>query len=203
MNEAGPGKSSWRAGGGFPGAQARAVRCLSGWPLLSLSLLCLAGCTPGLPEFPALGTPEITRIYQTPPPGSDPSQCWGKEVEPAVIETVTAQILMQPAEVHSDGRVTQPAIYKTETRQEIIRERRELWFRVPCAEEMTPAFIASLQRALAARGLYAGTVNGEMTPRTLRAIRAYQAPQGLDSGILSLAAARQLGLAELDLPEAG
>ena len=187
MKEASRGKSSWRARGTGPGGAVMLV-------------LCLTACAPGLPEFPDLGTPEITRIYDRPPPGSDPAHCWGKEVEPAVIETVTAQVLMQPAEVHTDGRVTQPAIYKTETRQEIIRERRELWFRVPCPEEMTPAFIASLQRALAARGHYAGTVNGEMTPRTLRAIRAYQAPQGLDSGILSLAAARQLGLAELDLP---
>ncbi|MBR9764693.1 MAG: peptidoglycan-binding protein [Rhodobacteraceae bacterium] len=163
----------------------------------------LAGCAPVLPDFPALGTPEITRIYSRPPPGSDPSQCWGKEVQPAVVETVTAQILMQPAEVHTDGRVTQPAIYKTETRQKIIRERRELWFRVPCAEEMTPAFIASLQRALAARGLYSGSISGEMSARTRRAVRAYQAPQGLDSGILSLAAARQLGLAELDIAPEG
>ncbi|WP_010141767.1 peptidoglycan-binding domain-containing protein [Oceanicola sp. S124] len=170
---------------------------------VGLTCLMLTGCAAELPDFPALGTPEITRLYARPPPGSDPSQCWGKEVQPAVVETVTAQILMQPAEVHSDGRVTQPAIYKTETRQEIIRERRELWFRVPCDEELTPAFTASLQRALAARGLYTGAINGEMSARTRRAVRAYQAPQGLDSGILSLAAARQLGLAELDIAPEG
>ena len=159
----------------------------------------LGGCAPRLPEFPALGTPEITRIYDRPPPGSDPKDCWGKEVTPAVVETVTRHILLQPAEVHTDGTVAQPAIYKTETRQEIVRERRELWFRVPCEEELTPAFISSVQRALAARGLYSGPVNGEMTARTRRAVRAYQAPQGLDSGILSLAAARQMGLAELEI----
>ena len=33
-----------------------------------------------------------------------------------------------------------------------------------------------------------------MNRRTMRAVRDFQAPQGLDSEILSLAAARQLGL---------
>lgn len=183
--------------GARPAARLRAA-AMRGCAALTLTALATA-CQPVLPEFPTLGTPEITRIYDRPPPGSDPSDCWGKEVQPAVVETVTRQIMLQPAQVHSDGRVDQPAVYKTETRQEIVRERREIWFRVPCDEAMTPAFIASVQRALAVRGHYNGPVNGEMSSRTRRAIRAYQAPQGLDSGILSLAAARQMGLAELEI----
>ena len=38
---------------------------------------------------------------------------------------------------------------------------------------------------------------------TRRAVRAYQAPLGLDSGILSLAAARKLGLAVVDVARDG
>jgi len=41
-----------------------------------------------------------------------------------------------------------------------------------------------------------------MTKRTRHAIRAFQKPQGLDSAILSKAAARQLGLVAFDdVPE--
>jgi peptidoglycan hydrolase-like protein with peptidoglycan-binding domain len=51
-----------------------------------------------------------------------------------------------------------------------------------------------LQRALRARALYRGEISGVMDARTRAAVRRLQEPQGLDSGILSLAAARQLGL---------
>jgi len=110
------------------------------------------------------------------------------------IETVERDILLQPAQVSSDGVIRQPAVYKKERRQEIVIPREETWFQVPCADALTPDFISSLQRALAARGLYSGPVNGEMTARTRAAVRAFQAPEGLDSGILSTAAARRLGL---------
>lgn len=120
---------------------------------------------------------------------------------PAVVETVTEQILVAPAELNADGTVRRPAIYRTETRQAIIRERTEIRFETPCADVLTPEFVATLQRALAARGLYRGTVNGRMDAQTREAIRKYQAPQGLASGKLSLAAARSLGLIAVQRPE--
>lgn len=137
------------------------------------------------------------------PPGAAPGSCWGKDVTPAVVETVTEQVLMQPAEIRADGTVAAPAIYKTETRQAILRERQVTWFETPCATRLTPEFIASLQRALRARDLYRGPTSGEMSARTRAAVRAYQAPRGLDSGILSLAAARKLGLISVPHAEAG
>jgi peptidoglycan hydrolase-like protein with peptidoglycan-binding domain len=39
-----------------------------------------------------------------------------------------------------------------------------------------------------------------MDARTRAAVRAYQKPEGLDSGILSLAAARRLGLVAVERP---
>lgn len=102
--------------------------------------------------------------------------------------------MLQPAEVLADGTVLSPAIYKTETRQAVVKERREIWFETPCAAQMTPDFIATLQRALQVRSLYRGPITGEMDKRTRAAVRKYQQPEGLDSGILSLASARRLGL---------
>jgi hypothetical protein len=142
----------------------------------------------------AFDEPNLVYTRSTPPPGAQEGSCWGKHVTPAELETVTHQIQLQPAEIRSDGTMSAPAVYKTETSQKIMKERRELWFETPCAPELTPEFVSSLQRALKARGHYRGAVSGYIDPRTHAAIRKYQAPQGLDSAILSLAAARKLGL---------
>jgi len=160
--------------------------------VLITSLLALGACASIDPVSRA--EPEPLRLRMEGPPNARPGQCWGSDVTPAIFETVTEQILLQPAEVGSDGAVRSPPVYKTETRQAIVRERREIWFETPCETDLTPDFVSSLQRALAVRGHYRGSVTGTLDPRTRRAIRAYQSPQGLDSAILSLAAARQLGL---------
>ncbi len=163
------------------------------------SLALLGGCGMTLP-VPGIGEPEVIQIRAAPPPGSPPGACWGQDVTPAVVETVTEQIMLQPAQVRADGTVEMPAIYKTETKQVIVKERNELWFRTPCQHEMTPELISSLQRALQARGHYSGLITMRMDRPTRRAVRNYQAPLGLDSGILSLAAARKLGLAVVNVP---
>ena len=157
--------------------------------LAAVSLLW--GC--GAP-LPMPSEPDLVQRLDTAPPGAAPGQCWGKHVSPAVIETVTEQVVLQPAEILTDGSIAQPAIYKTETRQAIVKERQETWFETPCPAQLTPDFNASVQRALKARGKYTGLVNGLLDARTRAAIRAFQAPQGLDSGNLSMAAARKLGL---------
>lgn len=132
------------------------------------------------------------------PPDADPESCYGREIEPAVIETITEQILVEPEELDRDGNVRRPAVFLTATEQRIVEDRTETWFETPCAMDDNPEFIANLQRALAVRGHYTGTVTGVMDRATLLAVRAYQEPQGLDSGVLSLAAARQLGLSVWD-----
>jgi len=165
--------------------------------LLTLMMLGLAACQTTLPTTGA-GEPDLVTRLEATPPGAAPGTCWGKHVSPAVIETVTEQIILQPAEITSHGQVLQPALYETETRQAIVKERRVTWFETPCAADQTPDFVGSVQRALAARGLYRGPAHGEMDARTRAAIRRFQAPEGLDSGILSLAAARKLGLISVE-----
>ncbi len=130
----------------------------------------------------------------TAPPGAAPGTCWGKTVSPAVVETVTRKVLLQPAQISSDGRVQSPPIYKDETRQEVVKPRRDTWYEIPCAADLTPEFIASLQRALDARGYYNGPLTGEMDRRTKDAVLRYQKDEGLNSKTLSVAAARKLGL---------
>ncbi|WP_299623991.1 peptidoglycan-binding domain-containing protein [uncultured Tateyamaria sp.] len=130
----------------------------------------------------------------TAPPGAAPGTCWGKTVSPAVVETVSHKVLLQPAQISSDGRIQAPPIYKTEEMQQVVRPRKEDWFQVPCDTQMTPDFIASVQRALEARGYYRGPITSEMDMRTRAAVRRYQQSEGFDSPVLSTAAARKLGL---------
>lgn len=168
---------------------------------LCAAALCLASCG----EYVSSNAiaPSLRQVIDAPPPGSDPNVCWSKTVSPALIETVTRKVLIQPAQVSSDGRIQAPPIYRDETRQEVVRPRREQWFEIPCATDLTPEFVSSVQRALQARSYYAGPITGLMDTRTRRAVKRYQVDQGLESGVLSVAAARQLGLwaVERDAPD--
>jgi hypothetical protein len=157
--------------------------------------LALAACQPAPPgpDRPSLGAEA--------PPGAAPGTCWGKKDTPAVIETVTEQVQLSPAETDATGRALRPATYATVTRQAILRERVTTWYETPCPDVQTPEFIASVQRALAARGLYTGQITARFDARTRAAIARYQAPLGLDSDTLSLDSARRLGLVATPIPD--
>lgn len=165
---------------------------------LALLISCGSGVAPQEDAFR-----ELLFTGSDAPPWAPPDTCWGRNLTPAVVETVTEQIVVRPAEIGADGTVLQPASYRTETRQDIVRERREDWFESPCAARQDPEFIASLQRALAAREIYDGPVTGQMDRRTQEAVRRYQATNGLNSGILSMDAARNLGLVALEREKSG
>ena len=111
-----------------------------------------------------------------------------------MIETVTEQVEVTPAKMNPDGSIAKPPVYKTETRQEIVRARVDNWFETPCPDVLTPEFNSSLQRALEVRGFYAGPITGEMDRATRAAVRRYQAQEGPNSEVLSLTTARALGL---------
>ncbi|MEL7114423.1 MAG: peptidoglycan-binding domain-containing protein [Pseudomonadota bacterium] len=153
--------------------------------------LAVAGCsTAPLPEVNRLT--ETAGVITLPDP--DTGVCWANDVTPAVIDTVTEQKILEPSQLDADGTVLVPARYVTETRQVIIRDRREQRFEALCETELTPLFVTNLQRALSVRGFYNGPESGELNWRTRRAIRLYQQDQGIDSAILSLETARILGL---------
>lgn len=168
-------------------------------------LLLLAACTatpppsgraasPAIPGGNQLAAELVRR--QKPEPGA--GECWAGEISPAVIETVTEQVEVTPAQPAGNGKPAVAATFQSQVQQQILTERSDVWFRVPCPGQIGPDTIASLQRALKVRGLYRGGVTGALDPATATAIRRYQAPQGLDSDTLSLVAARQLGLIAWD-----
>lgn len=155
-----------------------------------------------------LSPPEVARFQEpalTVVKGSDPENpdaCYGEDVVPAMIETVTEQVLERPATRAEDGTVVRPALYRTETVARILRQRQDIRFEAVCPDDMTPQFIASLHRALAVRGHYTAPVSGEINRDTRSAIRRFQKAEGLDSAVLSVAAAKRLGLAVYERHEA-
>lgn len=178
--------------------QADRFSARGAWPALA-ALVLLAGCETAAvgpaEEPPEPGVMEATRNG---PADAPPGSCWGKTVSPAVIESATETIEVRPAKVNPDGTVAELPVYRTEDRQVIVTPRRDNWFETPCPDVLTVEFISSLQRALIARGDYAGTVTGVLDPSTRAAIRRYQSPTGPDSEVLSLESARSLGLVAVE-----
>ena len=71
---------------------------------------------------------------------------------------------------------------------------------IVCPPDQTPEFIASLQRAFAARRLYAGEITGTWTPETLRSLRDFQSARGITTQPPSIAMAQELGLVPITRP---
>lgn len=169
--------------------------------LMTAALWLMACAPPGLPEAPRQVdlAQDLVRLSEPGPPTGPEGACWESDVIPMVIETVTQTVQVSPEQRGPDGAVAAPAVFRSDTEQTVVRQREEVWFRTPCPGEMTPDLIASLQRALKARGLYQQPVTARVDAPTRAALRRFQAERGLDSDRLSLAAARALGLVPVDL----
>lgn len=162
--------------------------------------LILSACE-GTATRPDVDDEVIITDFTLGPPGARPGACYGKDATPAIIEQVTEKVLVEEAEIGADGTEIRPARYEERTSSRIVEGREEVYFETPCPPRWTPDFIASVQRALAARGLYAGAPSGTLDLATRKAIRTFQIGRGLNSGILSTESARALGLVEIDLGE--
>lgn len=155
--------------------------------------LTLAGCAPDPPGIAPAVPAFIAAEIETGPDGL----CYGRDISPAVLETVTAQVLDVPAVLAPDGAVITPAVFRSVIRQEIVRERQEVAFETVCPPAYTLAFVETLQRALSVRGFYDGPLTGVMDPATGQAVQAFQRQSGPDSPLLSIATARSLGIVSL------
>lgn len=157
-------------------------------PSTLVGLLALCACMAAYEDDPGpLADPPVL--------GASDGVCQSRVTTPAVIETVTEQVMVQPPVIDSDGTLRSPAAFRTVTRQRIVRERREVEFATPCPELLTPEFTASVQRALQARGYYRGPINGIMDGRTGQAIQQFQRARGdVDTPVLTTASAQALGL---------
>ncbi|WP_223877786.1 peptidoglycan-binding domain-containing protein [Histidinibacterium aquaticum] len=154
----------------------------------------LAACAPA-PELPGEVAPDadLREIRR-----DEAGLCYGRTTTPAVIETVTEQVRETPAVLGPDGEEITPATFRTVTRQRILRERRAAEFEAICPEDLTPELVASLGRALSARGLYDGPPPGAYDARLAAAVERFQSDGGgPQSSVLARASAVELGLVAL------
>lgn len=133
------------------------------------------------------------------PPDAKPGACYIHYTAPALIETVTEQVLIKPEKrilniETGETTVVSPAVYRTETLQKIIRDRHDGWAEIICDKDQTIVFIETLQRALFARGYYRGPITGVKDDRTNRAIRKVQKRQGINATEVTLDLAESYGL---------
>jgi len=161
------------------------------------AVVLLLACAPVAPPVaaPVLRS-DFSAAVVTSAPRQAAGECWHGSVRPAVFETVTELVEVRAEQRDATGAVIVPGLFRTDIRQTEARPRQPVWFRVPCPEDGAgaPSFIASLQRALKARGYFSGTVTGEMDAETDAAVLSYQSANGLDNAVLSLMAAQSLGL---------
>ena len=102
--------------------------------VLCLSVALVAGCQAGgVPKAPGQLdlAAEVVRLDRPGPPTRPEGACWEKDVTPAVIETVTEQVLVTEEERDAAGQVVKPATYRTDTRARMVQDREEVWFRAP------------------------------------------------------------------------
>lgn len=156
--------------------------------MIRISLLASAAVLSGCsyvsgPDVTRFMEPDVILTRDAAPATAVAGTCWAELQNTPVITSVTAQILTQA--------------WPREEVSQTIDDGQAIWFERPCDQEMTPYFVETLQRALQARGLYRREITGEMDTATRFAVRLYQQPLGLDSGILSLSAARSLGLSRV------
>ncbi len=139
-----------------------------------------------------------------------------REPVPALVETIERRFLVTPASVREVLVRAEPKELKIQTLVEPAREirtkleprignmqrqvevtpERYEWVPVVCVD--TPEgkhSIQAVQRALAARKLYNGPIDGLIGPKTKQALAAFQRANGLPGqGSLTVATARALGL---------
>ena len=98
--------------------------------LVMLPLVALLGLAACMPVSGDNAADALLGSMLDVPEGAPPGTCWGKIVSPALIETVTEQVQVEPAVTAADGTVTRPASFRTETRQRIVTERAVRWFEI-------------------------------------------------------------------------
>ena len=150
--------------------------------LLIIGTLCITGLS-------ACNTTAVDEIARR-----SADQCYFEKITPAEISTQVKTRLVQPEKRNTAGQLVSPAQYETTRTQTITKTRSVTKIDAVCPQDMTPEFIASLQR----RGLFSSTITGSIDTSTRRAILNFQTVRGVASATVMQANAKELGLVVFD-----
>lgn len=162
-------------------------------PFFYLPLLAMAACANAPASQPGNVLIDMGQIET-----HNDGRCFAKDISPAVIETVTLQEIETEAVRDETGAIIRPALFRTVTRQQILRERADIRFETVCPQNYTAERVSTLQRALKARGFYDGSITGTLDRATGFAIQRFQRQDGPDTVLLAIETARKLGVVAFD-----
>lgn len=111
---------------------------------------------------------------------------------PALTRSMTVQRLIAPGQVET---YTMPGQFDTIEQSKLTAPERFEWVSVLCDTNAGPNTIKELQTALAQRGLYNGSIDGIMGPRTRKALVEFQRGVGIPhAGYLTTDTMAALGI---------
>ena len=162
-------------------------------------ILLLAACAPQRGAAPAApAAPIVVSLgeIETDVAG----RCFARTAPPTRTDIVEEMIEVVPEERAPDGALINPAVFRTITRPRTVAIGTGQRFETVCPPIYTEAFVSTLQRALLIRRGYDGPITGRYDDATSLAVERFQRARDLDSPLLSVDTARDLGLLEVSRP---
>lgn len=156
-----------------------------------LAVIALMGCGAPVDDAPPdqVGLISLGEIST----GAD-GRCFARQDGVTQTTVVTELVEVEPAVRDRNGVVVTPAIFRNITRPQTVQVAEGAPFETVCPQIYTPDFVATLQRALIVRRGYDGDVTGLMDEATSVAVQRFQRDRGIDSPLLEIGVARELGL---------
>jgi len=112
-------------------------------------------------------------------------------VIPAKYETRKVTEVVTPERTET---YTLPAVFEDRKMSRVTESAQPVWREVLCERNATPETVSRIQKALIARGYDVGSVDGRLGTKTVRAMQAFEADNGLPQGQMSLEAVHLLGI---------
>ncbi|SEN20647.1 Putative peptidoglycan binding domain-containing protein [Loktanella fryxellensis] len=121
-------------------------------------------------------------------------RCFAMTAPQTQTNIVEDTVEVVPAQRAADGTVTQAAVLRRVSRPQTVAVGPGARFETLCPPAYTVAFVQTLQRALLIRRSYAGPITGQYDTATREAVAAFQRNRDIDSSLLSVDVARDLGI---------
>jgi hypothetical protein len=158
-----------------------------------IALMGLVACAPQ--PNPVARTTPATTLFSLGEIETDlQGNCFAKAADKTQVRVIDDIIQVAPERRDASGNVTDPAVFRRVTKPETVVIGPGPRFETLCPQRYAPAFVQSLQRALVVRQAYVGPINGNYDAQTQTAVRAQQARVGIDSALLSVPFAREMGI---------
>lgn len=162
-------------------------------------LVLLAGCAGPAPDPSAPPPDSPTLVLDDNITTDDTGRCFARTRGATRTEVISDLIEVEPEIKDRNGVIQRPAVFRTVTRPRTVAVGDGTPFQIVCPQILTPDFVSTLQRALIVRRAYAGPVNGRYDAATSAAVAAFQQARGIDSPLLAIAVARDLGIVAVPL----